>query len=203
MSTPLLIQSNVGKVTVYLEQDSDGLPATGLTFSDVTIDVKKEGGSFVNKVVDGTNFVELDGGFYEITLTVSETDTLGNLYVRVTGAVPATSLVSSFIASETPVAPVTSTAPGTTTMHGFVFDSSGKPAVNASVAATALSVPTILNPSDGMTITTETVSTKTDASGYFVLDLITGMQVDFFIPSTGFRRTFTVPASPANVFELP
>lgn len=201
-STTLLLQNAVGSLTIYL-QDTDGNAATGLTFADVSADLKKAGGSFSAITLSGTNFTELGSGFYELDLEDTDTDVLGNLYVRVSGATIDTALFSAYVAASAPVNPTGTTAPSTTTIFGYLASPSGDPEAGASVQARVLNQPALLHPGDeGVGVTSGLVSVKTDSDGFFTMELLTGLTVDFFIPSVNYRRTFVVPVSSTNVFDL-
>ena len=202
MASIILLQNAVGSLTVYL-QSTDGTAATGLTFADVSADLKKAGGSFSALTLSVSNFTELGDGFYELDLAATDTDTLGNLYVRISGATISTALFSAYIAATSPVNPTGTTTPTTTTVFGYLVDPSGSPVAGASVQARILAVPALLHPGDdGLGVTSGLVSVKTDAGGFFTMDLLTGLAVDFFISAVGYRRTFVVPATPVNVFDL-
>lgn len=202
--TPILIKDNAGSVTIFLENSADGTPATGLTFSDVTSDLKKAGGSFAALTLSGSNFTELSGGFYEIDLAAADVDTLGNLHVRVQGGTIRTALTVAFVAATAPVNPSTVTPPTTVAIFGYLYGPDAAPRVGASVRAKILGAPTVLKPGDdGLAITQELVTGKTDSDGFFTLDLIAGSSVDFSIPAANYRRTFLVPSTSTNVFDIP
>lgn len=202
-STPILLQDNTGSVSFFLE-DSDGDPVTGLTDADVTADLKKSGGSFASFALSGGNFTEIGLGFYEIDLAAADTDTLGNLYLRLSGPLFKSTLVSAFVAESVPVNPTTPISIPKTDLFGYVYQSNGEPASNVSVSARVLVQPTLLNPSgEAVAIKTELVTVKTDSDGYFIISLLTGADVDVFIPSVNYRRTLQVPASSQNLFSIP
>ena len=203
-SCPLLIQNTAGSITIYLESSVDGSAATGLTFSDVTADIKKEGGVFTALVLTGVNFTETGLGFYEVDLAAGDTDTLGNLYLRVSGASIRTTLFSALIAEIAPVTPTTTPSSPTTTVFGFVKDTAGAAVAGASVVATVQSTPFINHSGDeGVLITDSLIVVKTDLAGFFTMELITGAVVEIFISSANYRRTITVPANSSNLFDLP
>jgi len=200
----ILLQSTASSVTVYLELTGGG-PATGLTFADVSVDLKKEGeGSWSAKALDGTNFTEVGGGTYQIGLTITDTDTLGTLYIRTSGASIKTTLTSAFIAESVPTSPSASLVIPTTAMFGYVVGADGASIAGAAVSARILASPSVgISAGEGYVQTEGLVTTTTDSSGFFTMELVTGAQVDFFIPSANYRRTFTVPSSSTNVFDLP
>jgi len=198
-----LIQDNTGSITFYLELTAGGA-ATGLTFSDVTIDIKKEGeASFTNKTISGSNFTELSSGYYELDFTATDTDILGNLYTRISGGTIQPALAVASVAAQAVVNPSTTPAPSTTTLFGFIFGSDGLPLSGASVSASVLSRPTLLHPTDeGIGVSTGLVVAETDSEGYFTLSLLTGATVDVVIGSMDYRRTLVVPGSNTNLFDI-
>ena len=202
--TPILIKDNVGSITIFLENSADGTPATGLLFSGVTSDLKKAGGAFASHTLTGSNFTELSAGFYEIDLAAADVDTLGNLHLRVQGATIRTALTVSFVAVSVPATPSTVTPPGTVAIFGYLYGPDAAPVVSGAVRAKILGAPTVLHPGDdGLAISQELVTGKTDSDGFFTLDLIAGTSVDFSIPAANYRRTFLVPSTSANVFDIP
>lgn len=202
MSSTILLQDTAGSVTVYLELSAGG-PATGLTFVDVLSDIKKEGeGSFSAMILDGTNFVEVGGGTYSITLAIADTDVLGNLYVRVSGATIKTALATSYVAATAPVNPVASLSINTTALFGYIVDLQGNPVVGAAVSARVLATPALGSSTEDYIQADTLVTVKSDADGFFTITLISGAQVDFYIPSAGYRRTLQVPSVPGNVFDI-
>jgi hypothetical protein len=202
MSTPILIQNQATSVVVYLELTATGLGATGLTFADVTCDIKKSGdSSFSTFTLSALNFTELDEGYYEVDLATTDTDDLGNLYLRFSTSTTKPSLVVANVVA----APVAPSAPApvvipTTAIEGYIYNLDGTARESITIAARILSQPTIVP--TGVALMPDVTVTATDEDGYFVLDLLTGAQVEVQIPALNYRRTITVPASPANLFTL-
>jgi hypothetical protein len=205
MSSPILIVDTVGSITLYLELSSDGSPATGLTFADITADLRKAGApAFVSKTLTALNFTELGAGFYELDLSATDTDTLGNMYVRIIGATVDTVLESVFIADETPTSVVTVQSIPSTSLFGFVYRPNGDPLPGVTVSARVLSMPTVLHPDEeALLIGTELTTVSTDSDGFFTISLVTGSEVDLFIPAANYRRTLQVPSSSQNLFSIP
>jgi len=205
MTTPLLLQNTPSSVVTYLELQT-GLPATGLLFSDVTVGLKKEGGVFVAFPLTALNFTDLGSGFYEVDLTASNVDTLGSLYLSFTGATIKTSLVVAAVALSAAVPPVPPApyVPQTTTIFGYVYDQKGSPSAGVSVLVRMITKPAIVHPLDqGILITEKFITTSTDASGFFSLDLLTGTQVEVLIADANYRRVITVPVTSSNLFDIP
>ena len=251
MSCVILLQSTPSTVAVYLELTAGGA-ATGLVYSDVTVDLQKAGGSYVNKsplttsdaiaaigtgidgtvnitanglltgaagnaatvevlepagtsalsasavggvltvnldvtagtatvgpntatliaaaidalddfsaVASGTGadeilapegptsfaggvdlFNEIGSGWYNVSVSATDTDTLGNMYVRVSSATTKTSLTPAFIAVAAP-APTATLNIGTTLLFGYIVDAQGAPLAGAAVSAKVLATPSV------------------------------------------------------------
>lgn len=204
MSCVILLQSTPSVVTVFVELTAGGA-ATGLLFSDVTVDIQKTGGSYalMNPVLDGTSWTEVGSGTYTIALSVNDTDTLGNMYVRVAGATTKTTLLPLFISEAAP-SPVATLPIATTLLFGYVVDAQGAPLSGVGVSAKVLATPSVgFSGTEGYVQGTSLVTTNTDGSGFFQIELVTGSQVDFFIPSSNYRRTLEVPTTSQNVFDIP
>ena len=200
--TPILIQNSAGSVTIYLETTAGG-PATGIAFDDITADIKKVGGSFVSHDLT-SSWTELTDGFYEVALSAVDTNTLGNLYLRVQGNTIKTVLMVSYVVVSAPVNPPSVTPPSVVSIFGYLYGPDAMPAAGASVTARILGAPTVLHPgSDGLAISQDLVVTSTDSNGFFSIELISGTNVDLFISAASYRRTFLVPATSVNLFDIP
>lgn len=202
--TGILIQNSVGTVTVFMA-DTAGAPALGLVDTDVTADTKKEGaGAFSAYALTASNWTELSGGFYHVSLSAAEVDTLGNLYLRVQGAGLKTSLECSYVVAAAPVNPPSVTPPSTVAIFGYVYGPDAQPLAGASVSARILGSPTILHPgTDGLVVAQDVVVGTTDTSGFFTLNLVVGVNMDIIISAAGYKRTITVPSTSTNLFDLP
>lgn len=68
-------------VTVVLTNRLDGSPITGVSASDIAMNIRKEGGTLASKAIDGNNFQELSPtaapGLYEISFSAADLDTPG------------------------------------------------------------------------------------------------------------------------------
>lgn len=205
MTTPLLLQNTASSVVVYLELTT-GLPATTLTFADVTVGLKKEGGAFLAFPVTALTFTNLNGGFYEIAVTSSDTDTLGSAYFSISGATIKSSLVACrvVVAASAPPTPPAGYTPPTTTIFGYIYDQAGAAKANVTAMFRIISKPTVLHPtSQGILITDQFLTATTDAYGFFSIDLITSAQVEIIIADANYRRVITVPNTSSNLFDLP
>lgn len=199
-----LIQNSVGSVTLYITGTA-GAPALGLADTDVTADIKKQGaGSFSAHTLTPSNWTELSGGFYEVDFAAADTDTLGNLHLRVQGGTINTSLICAYVVVAAPVNPPTVTPPNTVAIFGYVYGVDASPVAGASVSAKILGSPTVLHPgSDGLAIEQGLVVGTTDSDGFFTLNLIAGVDADITISAARYRRTILVPSTSANLFDIP
>jgi hypothetical protein len=161
-----------------------------------------EGPTSLSGGVDG-DFTELGGGSYELDLTTSETDTLGQFFVRISGTTIRTVVLSATVAVATANPPTPDLTIPTTTVFGYVRDAGGSAVSGTSVGIRVLSVPTILHPTtEGLVLSNELLSSTTDTDGFFTIDLVTGSQVEVFIPVAGYKRTFLVPTASTNLFDI-
>lgn len=202
MSTPILIQDQPTNVVVYLELTATGLGATGLTHDDVTCGIKKSSDpAFSVYVLDATNFTELDDGYYLVALTSVETTDTGSLYLRFSSTTTKATLIVANVVEEpaAPSVPAAVVIP-TTAIEGYIYNLDGTGRADITVAARILAQPTIVDV--GVALMPDVTIATTDSDGYFVLELLTGSQVEVQIPALNYRRTITVPASPANLFTL-
>ena len=192
----ILTQNQAADLVVILT-DSSNVPVTGLTFSDVTADYRKEGqGSFTSYTLDGTNFTEIGDGVYTIGFTTSEIDTVGTFTVKVNGAsIQQYVTIANVLAAGT--SPTIETV-NTCVINGHVFDADGSALEGAAISARVIASPTLLN---DIALSRNSVTATTDANGEFFLSLAQLAEVEIFIPSVNYRRQLTVPASASvNLF---
>lgn len=193
-NTAALVAAAIDAAATQVEADYSGDGTSSLTLAAGPTALA--GGS------DG-NFTHLGDGFYEIDLTTTDTSVLGNLHVRITGGSVKTALLVGYVAASAPAVPPTSPSITTTVIFGFLKKADGSALAGASVSARPLSSPTVLHSgTEGMGVGTDAISTRSDTSGYFTLEIAAGLTVDFSIPTINFRRTFTVPGSSTNVFDI-
>lgn len=203
MACQSIVQNATATLVVYLETVA-GLPATGLTFASVSASLKKDSAAFAVFTLTAPTFTELTGGYYEVDLAAADTDTLGSLYLSITGTTIVTAFVTAFVAVTVPApTPTIATPPAVTSLFGFVYDAAGVAVQNASVSASVLANPTALFTPEGMGVETDLITVTTDVQGFFTISLIEGVAVDIFIPAANYRRTLNVPAADTNLFSIP
>ena len=174
----------------------DSVPVTGLAHTAVTVEYRKEGGSFVSKVLSAPIWTELGDGVYTVSFTTAELNTLGSFTVKVKGATIDQYVDIAYVVA----AGIVSSAPTVTTcvLNGSVVDLTGAPVADAVVTARILGMPAI---EQNVAIADDDVAVKTDANGEFLLTLARLAEVEIVIPVANYRRRITVPnAASANLF---
>ena len=198
----VILQSTATNVTAFLSSSTGAV--TGLTSTDLTVSLKKEGASvFTPKVLAPTDIVEIGSGFYDIVLDTSDTDTLGNMYISVSGSLIDTTLLTGYVslAASTPT-PSTTLPINVSTLFGYLYDLQGNPVSSGSVVIKVLSSPVLVfSGNDIVALKNSVVSTKTDDSGYFSVDIATGVTVEVSIASASFRKSLLVTSGSVSVFE--
>jgi hypothetical protein len=190
-----------------------GDPRTSILFNQVDVSFKKSTDpTFQVKALTGppTDYRENGNGVYEILFSGTDLDTLGTfLYVvNSNGALPAPAIRQfvgqAFIESSATYTPGTISL-STNIVTGNLIDLNGNALADEAVSARVMSAPTVLGTSPNIGgIGTDIVSAQTDSGGFFALELLQGAVVDIVIPSTGYRRTLTVPANSTDVlFDIP
>jgi hypothetical protein len=99
-----LTQSTAESLTVFLEDDTDGV--TGVTGATPTVTVSKNGAAYGAKDA-GTSIAELSGGDYMLTLSAVDTATLGNLDVKIVATGALTERIRFRVKAATPGVNVT------------------------------------------------------------------------------------------------
>jgi len=189
----------------------DGSPRTGITFTQVDVAYKKSSqASFGVKSLLITDFRENGNGVYEILFSAQELDTTGSFIYTVNsnGGLPAPAIKQfigqAFIQSSSQYTPG-SIALDTNILTGNLIDLQSHAMVGESVSARVLSAPVVMgsDPNIGG-VGCGMVSTTTDSSGFFALEVLQGAEVDIVIPAINYRRTLTVPSNQTDkLFEIP
>ena len=186
-----LVTQSVQTELICILTAVDGVtPVTGVVFGSVTCEYRKAGAaSFTAKTVTAPNFRELGNGFYGITFTAGELDTLGVFAWVVNGAGFAQSANTADIVS---AASATTLPPSIQTciLTGHILDALGDPVVGAAVSARLIGMPTILGTYG---LSEDYISVKTNNNGEFFLEIARLAQVDVTISVMNYRRTLTVP----------
>lgn len=79
------IQGAVANRTVYLTLAD--VPAPGVLYTDVVVQIKKQGASsFTTKALVSSDWVNLGGGLYSISFSAADTNTIGNFTFKITSS---------------------------------------------------------------------------------------------------------------------
>jgi len=188
-----------------------GSPRLGITYDQVVVSYKKSTQStFSSKVISSPEFRENGLGVYEVLFSSAELGTIGSFIYVVNGGgtLPLPNIKQdvgqAFIQSSTSYVPGTISLP-VNVLTGNLIDLRGIALVNEAVSGRVMSGPTILGVSPNIGgVGTDVISTKTDAGGFFSLEVLQGSIIDITIPSINYRRTLTVPANGTDVlFDIP
>ncbi len=194
-NTATLVATAINTLDSEVSAVASGTGVTALTIA--------EGPTPFANGIDG-DFTDLGAGSYELDLSTSDTDTLGQFFIRFKGPNIRTVIITAMVVTAVAATPTPDLAIPTTTLFGYILDVAGIGVPGASVGVRTLSVPTVLHPTlEGLVITNDLLTVVTDDTGFFTIDLVTGSQIDLFIPVAGYRRTFTVPTASTNVFDIP
>lgn len=201
MSNPLFLQNTAAKLVVYLT-DTASVPATTLTFADVSCSLKKTSGSFNVFTLTALNFTNQGDGFYEVTLDATDTDVLGVLYLWFSGVSIKSCLTSAnvVVASALVVSPSPIYTPTTAAIYGSIFTPAGLPSAGVSVSFSLVAKPAVMPP--GYLLTSSFLTTSTDSTGLFTIDLLVGGTYEVVIPDADYRRVFTVIES-TSLMDMP
>ena len=186
--------------TIQVILTLNNAPVTGLTFSDVTANLRKAGGAFAVFALTASNFTEVGFGTYEITLAAGDVDTLGTASFVVDGAgIDQSTTFFEVVGADVVTSPVTLQ---TCNINGHVYDATGSPIVGAAVSARVIGLPSIEQ--SQAAVTNELVTATTDANGEFNIALVRLADVEITIPMANFRRQLVVPNQASiSLFEIP
>ena len=191
-----IYQGRAREVIFYLQNVDT--PVTGLLFLDVTVGVRKptEVG-FTDKTVTIDDWLEIGDGYYAVNLSETDTDTVGPLLVKVSGAgfdtvvleddvdpIPFGSLVDNNIC----------------VLSGTIMDLGGDPKWQVPLMFRPVELPTAVN---GALITGDPIRTICDVYGNFYVMLLRNSKVLVEIERTAIRHIITIPdQSNANIVDL-
>jgi hypothetical protein len=200
MAQTIEIAQNTATWLPFFAQDANGV-VTGITYAQVIVSYKKAGGlALVSKTLSSTgSFREIGQGFYEISFTAAELNTLGTFaWIVSSNGLLATPIKTDFQLGT--IVPVTSYSDSrvslpTNTLTGSLIDLSGKPLVGIAVSAKLLSLPEVLGSTTLAGVCTDLISVKSDTEGFFALEVLQGATVDISIPRINYRRSLVVPAN--------
>lgn len=176
-----------------------GLPATGLSFSSVQCQFRKEGDPvFTTKVLTVFNFTELGLGYYKVGFDAIELGIPGAFAFVLFGSGIQNSPNEAQIRTLSSTLPTVSIALPMCDITGNINDLSGDPIAGAAISARVIGMPTIAN---NVGVTDDLKTAITDDNGVFHLSIARLAVVDLFIPKLNYRRQITVPnLSVVNLF---
>lgn len=194
-----IVTQNLPAELLAAVTNTDGTPATLLTFASVQVQFRKQGDpSFNNKVLSTANFVEIGQGFYKIVFDAGELNIPGPFAFVVFGAGLQNSVNEAQIRAQASTLPSIPVSMPTCTIVGNINDMSGDPIVGVAISARLIGMPTI---EGAVGLTDDSVTVTTDDSGVFAITMIRLAVVEFFIPRLNYRRQLTVPnAATVNLF---
>lgn len=169
----------------------------GLTYGDVTVLIRKQGGvSLVAKTMDSTNFLDLGNGYYAIRWSSSYMDTLGAFFFSISGTTFDT--LNGEISIEPLPQELVVIPPDICMILGNLRDISSTPMRDMQVTFRAVNYPL---QSGTSILSADKVLARTDSLGNFSAPLIRGMTVIVEAERTGIRNQFVVPDAPTALLN--
>lgn len=191
-------QNKAWETNLYLAQN--GIPATGILYSQVLVKYKKAGQTaFTVRPLNLGELVELGSGFYALSWPALYLDTLGTLLYTISGAGFNNFLYDTFDVDPVPVS-LAYVPPTQCMVLGNITDIGGNPARHRTVSFYPPEFPVIVGSS---VVDADKIYTTPDALGNFSVMLLQGQTVIVEIERTGIRVQITIPvASSANLTDL-
>ena len=176
-----------------------GVPATGITYNQVTVKYKKFGATaFTTRTLISGDLAELGSGFYTLKWAATYTNILGTLLYVPTGVAFDNFIYDTFDVEPQPVALYA--PPQTCIVSGNVVDIGGAPAHNARISFRAPEFPVIVGNS---VVDSRQIYTLPDAFGNFSILLMQGQTVIVEVERSGIYNQITIPyASSATLVSL-
>lgn len=173
-------------------------PIEGITFSQITLRIKKSGGQFVIRTLLETEWVENEFGFYSIRWTESDMDTLGGFIALIDYPYQAKQVALNLQIMHEPL--VIDAYSPYCIVTGNMVDVGAAAAFGQSVVFRVPSVPVFTQTS---MLSANIIRTVTDAFGNFSVKLLRGIRVLVEIEQAGIRYQITVPDQPtAAILDL-
>ena len=171
---------------------------TGLLFSDVSVGIRKPGEvGFTVKTLTESDWLEIGDGFYGLSLSEEETNTLGTLLIKVSG-VGFDEVVYSEDVDPVPFGALASNE--TCIISGTIMDLGGDPKWQVPIVFRPVGLPT---GKDGSLLVGDPIRTVCDVYGNFYVMLLRGFKAIVEIDRTAIRHTITIPnQETANIVDL-
>jgi hypothetical protein len=191
-----MYQGRAREYVVYL--DDAGAPVTGILFSDVTVGIRKPAEvGFTEKTMTEDDWLEIGEGWYALNLSETDTNTLGPLLIKISGAgfddgvweedidpIPFGSIVSNDVC----------------VVSGTIMDLGGDYKWQVPIIFRPVELPQSINTA---LLTGDPIRTVCDVFGNFYVMLLRGTKAIVEIDRTAIRHMITVPdQASANIVDL-
>lgn len=188
-----------GRAREFIAYLSDaGTPVTGILYSDITVGIRKptEAG-FTEKVLAESDWLEIGDGYYALTLTETDTDTLGPILIKIDGA----SFDGSIWEDEIDPVPFGNIVDNSTcVLSGTIMDLGGDYRWQVPITFRPVNLPQSHNTA---LLTGDPIRTVCDVYGNFYVMLLRGVKVLVEIEKTAIRHVIEIPNQPtANIVDL-
>lgn len=185
---------------VYLQQETGyGLgPKLGVTYNDANVWVSKAGAAFVAKILSAENWVELGDGYYAVSWSEDDLNTLGEFFYRVEYTDQPEQVTGSFYVVPPPLN--VEGDPPTCLVTGNIVDVGGDPNLYQRITFRPKKVPVVA----GMSLVSSGwIQTATDAFGNFSVKLLRSSEVIVEINGAGIKQLIIIPDAPsASLLDL-
>ena len=174
-----------------------GSPVTGLTFADVTMRLRRSSESFLDKILDADNFVELEDGFYAVSFEAEETAVIGPLAYTISGGT-----IDQFYEVVDVIAAYPGMVPDLQTcmVYGNLVEITGMPTPHSPVSFKIVGLPKV---ADSSLVTGMPIRVYSDSNGYFQASMLRGTTVLMDIEEAAVRYQFDTPdQDTVNVIDL-
>lgn len=173
-------------------------PIAGITYDQVLVKYQKMGGEFVEKTMNGTNWIERGEGFYSIVWSPEDLDTIGSFIFTVAFPYQTKEYQDRFTVIPEPIQ-YGVPAP-TCVVTGNIVDIGGLPMSATDVVFRPPHVPSFAGPS---LVASGIIRTMTDAFGNFSVRLLRNTSVLVEIEKAGIRYLISIPDEPtAQLLDL-
>jgi len=188
------------KIELLLLLTFDGAPVTGLDYEDITVRYRKYGDlSITNHTLLEDDVLELESGWYVISLPEVVASSVGSLWVQFDGAA-----IDNIIRDDLYVWPAPAqflSSPDKCVVNGHISDLGGE-AESGPIEIT-FGIQRAPQASGYSFITGKTKRTTPDYSGNFSVPLARGVKVLVQIPSAGIKHVVTIPdQETVNLIDL-
>jgi len=177
-----------------------GAPSSGITPAQVIVETRKaDTVGFVPKVLTSSNWLEIGSGFYALTFSSSDFNTLGPYLFTAQSTRFDNFKYETFDIDPVPIS--MGVAPSTCIVSGNIVDIGGQPGRNQNIIVRPVNFPQTTGGTS--LVASDPIQTIPDAFGNFQVVLLQLQIVIFEIERTGVTNQVTVPAqSTANLLDL-